>query len=271
MIGLEDPIVEETIEVQYSKLMAKAIRSKIDSIESDCKIDHIDHKLDVNHKQLLEKMDTIHQELQYLRKDVLSKVEKSIGNLLKIAMNNEAEKQLPRVVILTIDGHDKNVARRMTSLLGALSVKIQLYCEHETLPHPVENQPGITLTSWSESHSKSLHKLLPYINFFFSVLTTAIRLGINFVVPLASSFIPDWTPHLKLAKEHPMISSIIKSKFGRSTSLKTSHVCPSTLEYFKEFQTCFAFILEENRSMLLELHGYARNTMKNKLKSFLLS
>ena len=143
MIGLEDPIVEEAIEVQYSKLMAKAIRSKIDSIESDCKIDHIDHKLDVNHKQLLEKMDTIHQELQYLRKDVLTKVEKSIGNLLKIAMNNEAEKQLPRVVILTIDGHDKNVARRMTSLLGALSVKIQLYCEHETLPHPVENQPGI--------------------------------------------------------------------------------------------------------------------------------
>ena len=63
MIGLEDPIVEETIEVQYSKLMAKAIRSKIDSIESDCKIDHIDHKLDANHKQLLEKMDTIHQEL----------------------------------------------------------------------------------------------------------------------------------------------------------------------------------------------------------------
>ena len=31
MIGLEDPIVEEAIEVQFSKLMAKEIRSKIDS------------------------------------------------------------------------------------------------------------------------------------------------------------------------------------------------------------------------------------------------
>ena len=193
-------------------------------------------------------MDTIHQELQYLRKDVLTKVEKSIGNLLKIAMNNEAEKQLPRVVILTIDGHDKNVARRMTSLLGALSVKIQLYCEHETLPHPVENQPGITLTSWSESHSKSLHKLLPYINFFFSVLTTAIRLGIKCVAPHASSFLPNWTPHLKLANliEHPTVSSTIKSKFDRSTSLKISHVCPSTPEYFKEWQKCLEFILAEN-------------------------
>ena len=125
-------------------------------------------------------------------------------------------------------------------------MQIHLYCEHPTLPHPVENQQGITLTSWSESRLESLQKVLPYINFFFSILTTAIRLGIDSVAPLASSFIPDWTPHLKLAKEHPMISSIIKSKFGRSTSLKTSHVCPSTSEYFKEWQTCLAFILEEN-------------------------
>ena len=66
------------------------------------------------------------------------------------------------------------------------------------------------------------------------------------MAPFTSSLIPDWTPHLKLAKEHPMISSIIKSKFGRFTSLKTSHVCPSTSEYFKEWQTCLAFILEEN-------------------------
>ena len=45
---------------------------------------------------------------------------------------------------------------------------------------------------------------------------------------------------------YTLISSIIKSKFCRSTSLKTSHVCPSTLEYFKEWQTCLAFILEDN-------------------------
>ena len=192
-------------------------------------------------------MDTIHQELQYLRKDVLTKVEKSIGNLLKIAMNNEAEKQLPRVVILTIDGHDKNVARRMTSLLGALSVKIQLYCEHETLPHPVENQPGITLTSWSESHLESLRKALPYINIFFYVLTRAIRLGFNSIAPLATFVLSnDWTPHLKLVKEHSMISSTIKSELDISTSSKNSYICPSTPEYFKEWQTCLAFILEEN-------------------------
>ena len=64
----------------------------------------------------------------------MTEVEKCIGKLLKMSMNKEAEKQLPCVVILTIDGHDKNVARQMTSLLGALLVKIQLYCEHETLP-----------------------------------------------------------------------------------------------------------------------------------------
>ena len=56
---------------------------------------------------------------------------------------------------------------------------------------------------------------------------------------------PDWTPHLKLAKEHPMISSIIKSKFDRSNSLKTVHVCPSTSEYFQEWQTCLEFILND--------------------------
>ena len=117
-----------------------------------------------------------------------------------MSMNKEAEKQLPCVVILTIDGHDKNVARRMTSLLGALLVKIQLYCEHETLPHPVENQPGIILTSLSESRSEYLDKALPYINGLFHVLTIAARLGISSIVPLASSLIPNWTPHLKLAK-----------------------------------------------------------------------
>ena len=131
-------------------------------------------------------------------------------------------------------------------MLGLSSVQIHLYCEHPTLPHPVENQPGITLTSWSESRAESLQKVLPYINFFFPILTTAIKLGINSMAPLASSFIPDSTPHLKLAKEHPMISSIIKSKCDRSNSSKTAHICPSTSEYFKEWQTCLAFILEEN-------------------------
>ena len=161
-------------------------------------------------------------------------------------MENKAEKQLPCIAIITTKGHEKNVVNLVTSLLGALSVQIHLYCEHEILPHPVENQPRITLTSWSESRAESLQKVLPYINFFFPILTTAIKLGINSMAPLASSFIPDSTPHLKLAKEHPMISSIIKSKFDRTNSLKTVHVCSSTSEYFQEWQTCLEFILEEN-------------------------
>ena len=81
---------------------------------------------------------------------------------------------------------------------------------------------------------------------FFYVLTTTIGLGISYVAPLASSVIPDWTAHLKLAKEHPMISSIIKSKFDKTTSSKTSHICPSTSEYFKEWQTCFALIFRRD-------------------------
>ena len=161
-------------------------------------------------------------------------------------MENESEKQLPRVVILTTNSNEKNITRLVTSLLGALSVQIQLYCEHETLPHPIKNQPGITLTSWSESRLESLCKVLPYMNSFFFVLSTAIRLGINSVAPLVSSFIPDWTPHLKLAREHPTISSTIKSKFDRSTSSQIYQVCPSTLEYFKEWQKSLAFILDEN-------------------------
>ena len=89
-------------------------------------------------------------------------------------------------------------------------------------------------------------ELCSWHKIFFYVLTTTIGLGISFVAPLASSFIPNWTPHLKLTKEQPMMSGIIKSKFDRSTSSKISHVCPSTLEFYKEWQKSFAFILDEN-------------------------
>ena len=190
---LQDEKLEATtnVEMRSIKVMAKAI-----SI--------LYHKMDANHKELLEKMDAIHREIQSLRKDVMTKVEKSICELLKVAMENKVDNRLPCVAIITTNGHNKNLTSLVTSVLGALSLQIHLYCEHPTLPHPVENQPGITLTSWSESRSESLQKVLPYINFFFSVLTTSIRLGIYSVAPLASSIIPDWTPHLKLAKEHPL-------------------------------------------------------------------
>ena len=238
---LKDEMLDEATddEVRSIKIMAKAI-----SI--------LYQKLDANHKEILEKMNAMHQELQSMREDVITKVEKSISKLLKLAMENKAEKQLPCIAIITTKGHEKNVVNLVTSLLGALSVQIHLYCEHEILPHPVENQPGITLTSWSESRAESLQKVLPYINFFFPILTTAIKLGINSMAPLASSFIPDSIPHLKLAKDHPMISSVIKSKFDTSSSSKTAHICPSTSEYFKEWQTCLEFILNDGHGGVTE-------------------
>ena len=168
----------------------------------------------------------------------MTEVEKCIGKLLKMSMNKEAEKQLPCVVILTIDGHDKNVARQMTSLLGALLVKIQLYCEHETLPHPVENQPGMTLTSLSESQSKYLEKALPYIKRSFQVLSLAAKLGISFMTPLPSSSIPNWKPHLKIAKQYPML----QSHFGSEKDIFLSTLeCAS-----QEWQKCLASILREH-------------------------
>mgnify|MGYP000674524323 FL=1 len=81
------------------------------------------------------------------------------------------------------------------------------------MTHLVENQSGITLTSLSESQLEYLDKALPYINGLFHILNLAATLGISpIIVPLASSLIPNWTPHLKLAKQYPMIQSHFDSK-----------------------------------------------------------
>ena len=77
----------------------------------------------------------------------MPKVEKSIGKVLKLDMDNEVEKQLPCVIILTTDGHGKNVGRLVNLLFKVLS------------PSPLGH---------------SLGKALAYINVFFSVLTTSI-------------------------------------------------------------------------------------------------
>ena len=168
---LEDQILEEAtdVEVRSIKVMAKVI-----SI--------LNKKLDANHNEVLGEVDKmrreLHEDFQCLRKDVITNIEKSLGKLLRLAMENEQAKQLPQVAILTtID--DKNIKKFVTSMLGISLVEIHLYCEDPTLPHPVENQPGIALTSWLQSHRDRLEKALPYINGFFVVLTKAIGLGIN--------------------------------------------------------------------------------------------
>ena len=161
--------------------------------------------MDATHEKILklhDKMDQMTKELQCMRKDSINKVEKSVSMLMKIALRNEAENQLPRVALLTKFCPSKleKILTKVPRVLGHKFVKIQLYYEDKKLPHPVENQPGITLTSLSESQLEYLDKALPYINGLFHVLTIAARLGISSIVPLASSLIPNWTPHLKLAK-----------------------------------------------------------------------
>ena len=65
---LKDEMLDEATddEVRSIKIMAKAI-----SI--------LYQKLDANHKEILEKMNAMHQELQSMREDVITKVEKSIS------------------------------------------------------------------------------------------------------------------------------------------------------------------------------------------------
>ena len=219
---LQDQNLEATtnVEVRSIKVMAKAI-----SI--------LYQKLDTNHNEVLGKVDEmrreLHQEFQCLRKDVITNIEKSLGKLLRLAMENEAEKQLPQVAILTtID--DKNIKKFVTSMLGISLAEIHLYCEDPTGPHQVENQNGITLTSWLESHRDSLEKALPYINCVVLLLTKAIRVGILSSTGLS---IPNWSPHLKLSKGYSIISSIMKSEFDAK-------------QHFKEWQKCLASILAQN-------------------------
>ena len=162
--------------------------------------------MDATHEKILklhDKMDQMTKELQCMRKDSINKVEKSVSMLMKIALRNEAENQLPRVALLTKFCPSKleKILTKVPRVLGHKFVKIQLYYEDKKLPHPVENQPGITLTSLSEFQLEYLDKALPYINGLFHILNLAATLGISpIIVPLASSLIPNWTPHLKLAK-----------------------------------------------------------------------
>ena len=118
-------------------------------------------------------------------------------------------------------------------------MRIQLYCEDKKLPHPVENQPGIILTSLSESQLEYLDKALPYINGLFHVLTIAARLGISSTIPFASSLFLDWTSHLKLAKQYLMIQGNIEPK--KDIYDLSTLECAS-----KEWQRCLASILREN-------------------------
>ena len=184
----------------------------------------------------------MHKELQDMRNDFISKIENSISKLLKMAqIENEVGKQLPRVALLTANYRKSTIEALLTwvpHLLGDKFVRIQLYCEDRKLPHPVENQPGITVTSMSESRSEYLLKALPYINGLFYVLTIAARVGISSMVPLASSLLPDWTPYLKLAKQYPMIQSHCDSK---------KDIFLSKLECgSKEWKKCLQSILREN-------------------------
>ena len=230
---------EEAIEVQSTNLMVRSILSlhrKVDATHGE--VLKLNDKMD----QMANRLDEIHKELQCMRKDVISKLDKSIGKLLKMALENEVEKQLPRVALLTSklpESIFEKLLTRVSRVSGVEIVRIQLYCEDKKLPHPVENQLGITLTSLSESHSEYLDKALPYINGFFHVLTVAARLGIFSMVPFASSLIPNWTPHLKLAKQYPIIQSHYDSK--------KDHIFLSKLECASiEWQKCLASILRKN-------------------------
>ena len=240
----EDPISEDqrSIEVHYCKHMAKEIKSL------HRKLDIICHTMDNTQKEVRElhdkldqvskKLGEIHIELQCTRNEIMIKVE----NILKMVLENEAENQLPRIALLTTKFPESTfdkLLRWVPRTLGGQIIRIQLYCEDKQLPHPVENQPGITLISLSESHSEYLDKALPYINGFFHVLTVAARLGIFSMVPFASSLIPNWSRQFrKLANGYPMIQNTIKS--NKDTYL-------STLESAsKEWQKCLASILRKN-------------------------
>ena len=236
----EGQISEERAEVESSKEMAMAIL-RLDQLHD--KMDALHEKMD----EMTKNVDRIYKELKSMREDVVCKVEKALGKLLKLAMENEVQNQLPRVVVLTNDGVNK-IRKLVTSLSGnnVLSVRIELYCEDQTSLHPVENQEGITLTCLSEALSKSLGKALPYVNGLLCVLITAAKFGINYVIPPLASTIPDLIPYLKVAKGYPMISETLRSKFHLSGTSSISHVSPTTLDSFKEWQSCLASILTDN-------------------------
>ena len=233
--------------VQEGQPLEEAIKFMARSILS------LRRKVDVTHEEVLKihdrmdqmtkKLDEMHEEIKCMRNGVMNNVQKSIGKLLKMALENEAEKQLPRVALLTTKYSDSTIERLLTwvpkVLLGGEFVRIQLYCEDKNLTHLVENQSGITLTSLTNSEQETLERALPYMKGFFYVLTIAARLGLSSVAPVVSSLVPDCTPHFKLAKQYPMIQ--------RHTMKLKKDIFLSKLECAsKEWQKCLSSILKEN-------------------------
>ena len=166
-----------------------------------------------------------------------SKVGEVVDKLLKFVMESEAEKQLPRFVILTSDGVN-NIRKLVTTVSGGhvSSIRVQLCCEDRMSPHPVENQRGITITSFSEPLREGLESALPYVNGLVWILTTAAKLGINSVIPIAGGFIQDHSfAQLKLPKNYPL----------PAPSSSISHVRPTILQSSKEWQKCLALILTD--------------------------
>ena len=212
MTSLENGLVqedqltlEEAREVQSSKVLVKLIlnlHNKIDATHKN--VLKLHDKMD----QMIKELGEMHKELQDMRNGVIGKIDNSISKLLKMALENEAEKQLPRVALLTIKSPESTFEELLTWVrrkLGGEIIRIQLYCEDRHSIHLVENYIGVPLTSLPKSQQETLERALPYIEGFFRVLSIATRLGISFVAPLVSSLVPDFTPHIELPKQYPMI------------------------------------------------------------------
>ena len=194
------------------------------------------------------KLDEIHNELKGMREDVMRKVEIAVDKLLKFVVESEAEKQLPRLAILTSDGVN-NVRKLVTKLSGGhiSSLRIQLCCEHKTSPHLVENQPGITITCLPEK----LERALPYINGLAWILITVAKLGISSVIPMAGVLIPDSLISVTEAL-YPIISNTghrfkddMPATSSSSIRFKQAHVWPTILQSSEEWQKWLASILKE--------------------------
>ena len=185
------------------------------------------------------KLDEIQSELKGMREDVVSKVGKAVDKLLKFVVESEAEKQLPRLAILTTTSDGVNKIRKQVTKLsgGHISfVRVELCCEDRTSPHPVENQHGITITSLSGPLKEGLERALPYVNGLVWILATAAKLGINSAIPIAGTFIQEHSfAQLKLPKDYPL----------PAPPSSISHVRPAVLQSSKEWQKCLALILKD--------------------------
>ena len=131
-----------------------------------------------------------------------------------------------------------NLRKLVTTVSGGhvSCVRVHLCCEDRTCPHLVKNQRGITITSLSEPLKEGLERALPYVNGLVWILTTAAKLGIKSVIPIAGTFIQDHSvAQLKLPKNYPL--PVPSSSF--------SHVRPTVSQSFKEWQKCLALILKD--------------------------